>query len=159
MTVPRRPRRSSAGRDQNHGGNSPDLRYRRRMDAWIPPGRSPGSAASRGGDESTWGCWSSQERGSRQRRSSGVCGVGATVHGRASWWVFLAPGSTVSSVTCSNTSTSNCGYGSDMDGGRKLTAPAIGVARASKITRGERGIEEDLMVASTAVSVGSGTAW
>ena len=160
MTTPRRPRRSSAGGDQTRGGNSPDLRYRRRMDVRRPPGRSPGSVASRGGDGSTRGGRSSPERGSRRRRSSGVCGVSATVHGRKSWWAFSAPGSTVSSVTRSNASTSDCGYGGgDMDDGRKLTAPAIGVARASKIARGEMGIEEELTVASMAVSVGSGTAW
>ena len=75
-------------------------------------------------------------------------GSGATVHERASWWALSAPGSTVSSVTRSNASTSDCGCGGDMDGGRKLTAPAIGVARASKIARGERGIEEELTVDS-----------
>ena len=60
-------------------------------------------------------------------------GSGATVHERASWWALSAPESMVSSVTRSNASTSDCGCGGDMDDGWKLTALAIGVARASKI--------------------------
>ena len=62
-------------------------------------------------------------------------------------------------MTRSNASTSDCGCCGDMDGGRKLTAPVIGMARASKNARGERGIKEELTVASTAVSMGSGIAW
>ena len=59
-------------------------------------------------------------------------------------------------VALSVTAIGDGGHGGDMDGGWKLTAPAIGVARASKNARGERGNEEELTAESTVVLASSG---
>ena len=73
-----------------------------------------------------------------RRSKHGFDGRSAMGHNESSRGDTRVPGSTGGAVTRSNASTSDCGCDSDMDGGQKVTAPAIGVARVSK-TRGERG--------------------
>ena len=90
------------------------------------------------------------------RRSSGVDGFDATVHGRKSWWWLRAPGAALS--TTASLASSHCGSGHDgsMADGEELSGAVETAAIEAKRARELGGKEEELTAESERGSASSG---
>ena len=135
---------------------SPDLSYRRRLDSRRPPGRSPCSPISKGAGGWWRGRWSSPEVRSRRRRSSGECGVDSMVHGRRGWWALRAPGSSLSTAVCSDSSCGGSSHAGD-EARRRRASGTAALALGNVRSDGKKGrTAEELTAVPQGWSVGSG---
>ena len=132
------------------------MSYRRRLDSRRPPGRSPCSPVSKGAGGWWRGRRSSPEVRSRRRRSSGECGVDAMVHGRRGWWALRAPGSSLSTAVCSDSSCGGSSHAGD-EARRRRASGTAALALGSMRSDGKKGrTAEELTAVPQGWSVGSG---
>ena len=92
-------------------------------------------------------------------RSSGVLGFGVREHGRRSWCMRSAPGSTVRTATRSKAGGGSSGRGSDMARRQRDSGTAEEAARGRERARGGGEKAAGLTVDRTEGSASSGKAW
>ena len=89
-------------------------------------------------------------------RSSGNSGDGAMVHGRRGWWALRAPGSSLSTAVCSDSSCGGSSHAGD-EARRRRASGTAALALGSVRSDGKKGrTAEELTAVPQGWSVGSG---
>ena len=89
-------------------------------------------------------------------RSSGNRGDGAMVHGRRGWWALRAPGSSLSTAVCSDSSCGGSSHAGD-EARRRRASGTAALALGSVRSDGKKGrTAEELTAVPQGWSVGSG---